>query len=563
MHTNQRSTLLVEGAVLVVLRIMLLLGCREFLFRSLYTDLQALSSESAGPVMAENVSAAAPTTGGRSVLDENQQQVFELQELPNPVTVNTMHVFKSSSFPGLRSSVARTVFAVVFVESCMMFFVLMLQGLEQFAPPVRLFSWKFSLISLLGIILLVVPLSTSLLLASRPHSTRTHRLRRPRFLIFRVSFSFLLVGLYLFLLSRVPLPPALKSADTFTAVLARLIVLGTLILGLLSGFGAVSNAWGYLPLVSRSRSVPTEQEITTAEHSLQSVRNDLRERRELKERRVNASPAKSTWISRVVPNLRGDGGSSEIRGLEMLENEMTRNLESLRSRRDEAKYAQTIYGRFVCVMGRVFAVYCVVRIGSSIFNLLFPGRYVVSSLDVAGTGTTQSRTKTTDFVADVLARLLTLAFERTGTMTVSQRAEIAASIARQLSLGLVGVIILTSVRRVLIGVTRALRITSKNTGASLMMLFLAQLMGIYLLSTIVQLRNLFPPLPVNSGPRLDIDPAETGQSGSYRTDDYNVFMTVPAFGVFGSLFDWSFLAAAAGSVVVRWGMEKFSSGGSL
>ena len=67
------------------------------------------------------------------------------------------------------------------------------------------------------------------------------------------------------------------------------------------------------------------------------------------------------------------------------------------------------------------------------------------------------------------------------------------SLARQLSLVLVGIIILTSVRRVLRGATRvcvgkyficiishmlaqALRVTSRNLGASLMMLLLAQLM---------------------------------------------------------------------------------------
>jgi len=51
-----------------------------------------------------------------------------------------------------------------------------------------------------------------------------------------------------------------------------------------------------------------------------------------------------------------------------------------------------------------------------------------------------------------------------------------ARIARQVSLILVGVIVLSSIRVVLRGVGRVLKVASKNLGASLMLLFLAQLM---------------------------------------------------------------------------------------
>jgi hypothetical protein len=56
---------------------------------------------------------------------------------------------------------------------------------------------------------------------------------------------------YFLLLSYVPLPvdliPSGKS-DTFTQVTVRYSVLGTFILGCLSGFGSVTAAWGYFPL---------------------------------------------------------------------------------------------------------------------------------------------------------------------------------------------------------------------------------------------------------------------------------------------------------------------------
>ena len=60
--------------------------------------------------------------------------------------------------------------------------------------------------------------------------------------------------------------------------------------------------------------------------------------------------------------------------------------------------------------------------------------------------------------------------------SVEFKTEDIASFARQLSLILVGIIILSSIRMVLRGATRALHITSRNLAASLMLLSLAQIM---------------------------------------------------------------------------------------
>lgn len=56
---------------------------------------------------------------------------------------------------------------------------------------------------------------------------------------------------YFLLLSYVPLPDALvfsEESTVFTLVTARYNVLGTSILGSLSGFGSVTTSWGYFPL---------------------------------------------------------------------------------------------------------------------------------------------------------------------------------------------------------------------------------------------------------------------------------------------------------------------------
>jgi hypothetical protein len=81
------------------------------------------------------------------------------------------------------------------------------------------------------------------------------------------------------------------------SVLARLTVLGTAILGLLSGFGAVSNAWTFLPAKLRHNEYvqlrtllsylaevitskePTDAGVEASQRSLDHIREDLASRR--------------------------------------------------------------------------------------------------------------------------------------------------------------------------------------------------------------------------------------------------------------------------------------------
>jgi len=491
-----------EVPVAIVLRAALFFSCRRFLLGSLYHDLQDLSS--------------AEVQAGAHMRAESE---FELETLPAPLQT---HVgIRPRQKTVLHSMLSRSLFSVSFSESCMMFLMLMAQGLNIFHPRARMFNWNLSLFLLLTIILLFIPVSLSLVLTiGGPVRTRK------RSIIFRGLLSLIPVVLYLFLLSWVPLPDALMSSDITTTALSRLVVVGTTILGLLSGFGAVSNAWAFFPLFSRNRILTTEGDVAAAEKSLSRIRNDLRERRAaLRLHEASKSQDESTW-SRVVSNFRSDGSSDlsqELKGLVALEFQMARNFDVLKTRRENDKFSGTFKGKVFNWGGRLFAIYCIFRVISSVINILTPAH----NQDTAS--------NYPDLITHLLAYLLSL------VPSIDMSLEDVVVISRQISLVLVGVIILSSMRLVLRGVTRALRITSRNLGASLMLLILAQLMGIYLLSTIVQLRTSFPPPPVRAG----LDTAEV-----------NLFSTIPEYQLFGSLFDISFLVAAGLSTFGRWAGER-------
>ncbi|CAL1698439.1 unnamed protein product [Somion occarium] len=490
------TAVILESIPVFLVRAGLFYTSRKYLLRSLYHDLKDLSTD---------------TETYNPVSTQDDDDTVELDSLPvtSPSTKNHAVHTRKRTFHSLLS---RTLFSLSFSESCTLFILLMFQGLDI--------------------------LHARLVLSYRS-SSLSQTLQRPT--VLRLLLTTLPVGLFLFALSFVPLPEGVSPGPT-VKVLWRLIVVGTVLLGLLSGFGAVNNAWIFFPRLSGSRkNQPTDEDVRIAERGLERIRNDLAERRKAIER-LEASQPKSdgSWISRVMPTFGGSSelsaASQEINGLMALEYQMSRNLETLRSQQAQVKFSQTIRGKLFNFGGRLFALYCVYRIVVSTVNLILP---IDTASPTQGGADGASRL---DFLTMALARVVSVV-----PWIHWETADIAV-IARQISLGMVGVIILSSIRLVLRGVARVLRVTSRNLGASLMLLMLAQLMGIYLLSTLIQLRTSFPPPPS----RPDTEP----DNGTI-----NLFSTLPEYQVFGSLFDGSFLLAAAASAVILWFDERINGSG--
>ncbi|KAJ3829297.1 G protein-coupled receptor 89 [Lentinula raphanica] len=522
-------SILIESVVLILFRAALFLFCRTYVLNRLYSDLQNISTPS----------------------DDHDE--IELDGLPVHNKSDNANTASNPS-ASLHSKVSRTVFSGSFSESCILFVLLMCQGVRLFDPETRLLHWKFSLFNLLLTILVLDPLILSILITTSSQKT-TRNLPYTRILL-----SFIPVTLSLFAISRIPLPQVLRNdpnIDLITSSLARLLVVGTIILGLLSGFGAVSSSWAYLPSCISSSStrgdgVPSDRDVEQAQRALERVTDDLRIRKRQVEAKLNATSssdggapvgAGASWYSRIVPNLRGNDDEAELRGLEMLHTLMELNVSDLKRRKQDEEFRQTVWGHLYAVVKLVIAVYWIARIAWTIIKvLIYQNLFAPSS---------STSTNYPDLISKLLADFAAF---------IQQHKKIKV-IARQVSLLFVGLVILTSIRMVLRGVSRILsRMTRlklrRNLGASVMLMLLAQLMGIYLLSTIVQLRTSFPPpeefSPSGSTPASDVSNIVTAETT-------NLFVTIPPFEVFGSLFDGAFLFAATLSIVVRWMGNKIGA----
>ncbi|KAF8130182.1 Abscisic acid G-protein coupled receptor-domain-containing protein [Boletus edulis] len=385
----------------------------------------------------------------------------------------------------------------------MLFAMLLCQGFNILDPSIRLYTWRASLFLLLSTIIVLIPASLCMVVAYRSESPSLLNIK---------SVAFLLpVAFFIFVLSFVPLPADLTSYNLLTSTTARLVVLGTLDLGLLSGLGAVNGAWG---IFARNAAVHSAASIASAENALERVQSDLRERtRDLDTYEASKPQSDGSWLSRAT--LKRDTHQGSLQ-----QEQMSARVATLKRNRENNEFALSLRGK---ILSRVWAVYCVCR---SLMNLIFPP---LSTDD-----------KTSDIIAHIFAHLVSLLPAATGKTSID-----VPSLSRQISLVLVGAIILSSVHLVLRGVARMFRITSRNISASLMLLLLAQLMGIYLLSTLVQLRTMFPPTQSSS--------VDAGNDG-----EVNLFSSLPQYSLFGGLFDWSFLFGATGCAVARWAGGLFS-----
>jgi len=272
----------------------------------------------------------------------------------------------------------------------------------------RTLNWNISLTILVALILLLIPLLQCAFITLRSNSslnssaTTSPSPRRSPFwsvLLAMIPYTF-----YLYTVYRIPVPSALANSGAYqtsfslyvgllsiiagliTKSLSRLTVVGVLILGLISGYGAISTAWMFfqdmkiirfsssgVSLGLKSAGGPTTTELSSAELSLTRIRSDLNERKQEIARRAamterdgaSSSLSNKGWLTTMF-STKGEGDMSgiqrELKGLEALEAEMTKNVNELRLRMERVEFSRTFKGRLWGWAGWIFGLYCVFRV---------------------------------------------------------------------------------------------------------------------------------------------------------------------------------------------------------
>jgi hypothetical protein len=415
-----------------------------------------------------------------------------------------------------QSRSALVLFSVTFALCSLLVLLLLCEVTESLEAGTRKLAWKVDMLLLLSLILCVIPYAHLLSLAKfRVRSTK---------LAVVLSLTILLGLSYAFWHSTL-LSPALPQGSHKYGVLdavGRVGALGLILVSILSGYGTVSVPFGYLCLFVR----PVEQgEIAAMDSQMQQamvskkqkiakveqLRMDLRTKKE-------GSKLASGFFSKFV-NAIGSAGTRkivqdiaalevEISALSSLEAALLADVEDLKKQRRKALLSRTLRGHAENLLGYILSLYCVFRIINS------------SSALVLGEDTSS------DPVSRTIALCLGFFSLSVDVHTVSQ----------YMTLAFVGFISITSLRGFMMHMQRFFSffrgsgIGISSTGFVLM---LAELLGLYAISTLLLLRRQLP-----EQYRATVTDAIGGELefDSYQREFHALFLVTAlvSLGLFGS-----------------------------
>ncbi|KAJ3024217.1 Golgi pH regulator B [Thoreauomyces humboldtii] len=379
----------------------------------------------------------------------------------------------------VRTPLVRIVFAATFAACCTLFEMIIFEIGDVLDARSRWLHWKITLYLMLFDVIVLLPFYQFYTCFAERDSLWLRRYRWP------LSGVCWTVYLYLFwkIGDQFPINAAVPAGEIsifgIEPGMGRVGVIGVTMMAILSGFGAVNSP--YTTLFFFLRKV-TDADVALAEKKLLQTMDMLFSKKKkylLAQRRMRASDEQATvgvggfmrnMYSKVTSGL---GISSEnlsilaheIKALETVMQQLYTDLDELIVERERIKASRTLKGHYFNIMGYIFSVYCLWKMFSATLNIIF------------------NRVGGADPVTHGLNMLV-------------HRFNIEVDVtfwAPQLSFIFVGLMVVGSIRGLLIQFMKFFRAVSSSLSPNNIVLFLAHVMGMYFLSTVLMMRMSVPP----------------------------------------------------------------------
>ncbi|KAJ1811542.1 hypothetical protein LPJ75_004095, partial [Coemansia sp. RSA 2598] len=388
------------------------------------------------------------------------------------------------------------VFSLVFAQGCVLFELVIFEISGVLSKDARWYYWRTDLGLLLFTIVVVLPFCQAFVLLSNTRRRALNPLYRR--IVYSVVlwaiffYAFWSLGMYLPLDSFSRIREATSTADmvSIEPVTARVGVIGVALMAVLSGFGAVNSPYRQLfVFVHKVSPVQLEGMRRQLHYSLELLADKkkmlvrmmavaVKEEEAAAEKAAQAKAARgvgafvsslgSLWHSSAGPSR--DRGMVELRqeieNLETVTQELFADVEAMCLEHDRYEQSKTLAGRSRNVLGYFFALFCVSKIAMTLGGIL---------LNRVGH-------------SDPVTSALTLAATH-----VSPDFDMAFW-SQQLSFAMVGIMVIGSIRGLLIQFTKLFSMPFTSIiKPSNILLFLAQIMGMYFVSCILMMRMSLPP----------------------------------------------------------------------
>ncbi|WAR05276.1 GPHR-like protein [Mya arenaria] len=361
-------------------------------------------------------------------------------------------------------------FSTTFALSCTMFVLIIFEIIGIMDSSSRYFHWKLQLFATLFMLIVLLPayiaffvLSNLRFVPQKPH--------------IQVALTFVswCVFLYFFWKIGDPFPILSPKHGIFSIeqCIGRVGIIGVTLMAILSGFGAVN--YPYTSMFCFIRQV-TDTEIQGVEKRLMQTMDMimLKKKRIAQAKRENLRSASQNiggGIWGMLKNVTYGGSTENISqlkqeagALEELSRQLFLEAVDLHTTQDRIESSKTFKGKYFNFLGYFFSIYCVWKIFISTVNIIFDR-----------VGKQDPVTRGIEIAINYLGIQIDVKFW-----------------SQQISFFLVGIIIVTSIRGLLITLTRFFYAIASSKSSNIIVLCLAQIMGMYFVSSVLLMRMNMP-----------------------------------------------------------------------
>jgi len=368
-------------------------------------------------------------------------------------------------------------FATTFALSLTLFELIFFEIMDVMDREWRYKCWKFDLVLMSLNLILILPYYQFYLLISTYgfSKRRTHIL------------SFILLGFYLLLFWKIGDPFPILKEDTGVVSLemgvGRIGIVGVAVMAILSGYGAVNVPYMYISYFLRPVKDSTIQKLERQFlHTLEKIFSKKKRLLLVKKQLLSSRPNynghhghSSGFFTGWIKNLWYDKRSrtnleditrieQEIKELEDLNRDYFCQIHELKLEKERIKFSTTLQGKFYNWLGYFFSIYCIYKVIMSALNILFDRK---SGLDPVSRG------------LDLLLRYLHIEVD-------------VPFWSQHISFLLIGLMTASSIRGFLNQILKVFHEYSSSLSSNNMILALAQVMGMYFISSVLMMRTSMP-----------------------------------------------------------------------
>nr|CAG4650182.1 EOG090X06XN [Sida crystallina] len=369
------------------------------------------------------------------------------------------------------------IFSVTFALSCIMFELIIFEILGILDLSFRFICWNVALYAMLVLVIVVIPFYIGYFILS------TIRYAKKGFL---KLLSVLVWLFYLYLFWKVGDPfPVISSSESSLRLLSmeqgisRIGIVGVTVMALLSGFGAVNYPYTSMAVFMRP---VTSNDIQSVERRLMQTMDMIvvkkkrialieRDAGRSKNRQIKENASSGVWS--LLKSVAMVGSSTaenlsalklEITGLEELSRQLFLETVDLRTMEERLEWSTTWRGKYFNFLGYFFSAYCLWKIFISTINIVFDR---VGKVDPVTRG------------LEIAVHWIGLSIDVTFW-------------SQHVSFFLVGCIVVTSIRGLLLTLTKFFYAISSSKSSNVIVLMLAQIMGMYFVSSVLLMRMNMP-----------------------------------------------------------------------